>query len=336
MLGYRRSRDTTKYCQFHEDHGHDINDCRELRHQIEEGVKSGQLYHIVKGIKKGKAKVPDTQRGDRKKEKDTSPVKAPILMISRREPAARRVSTEEPMSECWGITFPPVIKSNNSSASVIIKAKILGRQVNRVYMDIGSSCEVIYEHCFLKLNPSIMSNKLDSKVPLVGFSGEHSWPIGEVLLEITIGDAPFTRMETLNFVIVRSTSPHNLLFGRTTMQKMGIVVSTIHGAIKFHTPRGIGTVLSTCKSDEEGERSKRLKEVSSWETEDIFSCTDAEERIIVNDKYLEQTVIIGRHLPTNFKEKLQDLLKSNADVFAWTHADMTGIPRTITVRGKPF
>ncbi|GKE33039.1 hypothetical protein Tco_1452361 [Tanacetum coccineum] len=27
---------------------------------------------------------------------------------------------------------------------------------------------------------------------------------------------------------------------------------------------------------------------------------------------------------------------ANADVFAWTHADMTGIPRTITVKGKPF
>ncbi|GKA68696.1 reverse transcriptase domain-containing protein [Tanacetum coccineum] len=127
MLGHRRSRDTTKYCQFHKDHGHDINDCRELRHQIEEGVKSRQLSHLVKGIKKGKAKVLDTQRGDGKKEKDTAPVEAPILMISRREPAARRVSAEEPMSEYWGITSPPVVGSNNSSAPVIIKAKISGR-----------------------------------------------------------------------------------------------------------------------------------------------------------------------------------------------------------------
>ncbi|GJS79985.1 reverse transcriptase domain-containing protein [Tanacetum coccineum] len=45
------SRDMTKYCHFHEDHGHDTNQCRELRHQIEEAVKSGQLAHLVKGIK---------------------------------------------------------------------------------------------------------------------------------------------------------------------------------------------------------------------------------------------------------------------------------------------
>ncbi|GJT30233.1 putative reverse transcriptase domain-containing protein [Tanacetum coccineum] len=247
------------------------------RHQIKEAVKSGQLSHLLKGIKKGKVKVPHTQRGYGKKEKDTTPVEAPILMISRREPAARRVSAEEPMS-----------------------------------------------------------HRVDSKVPLVGFSGEHSCPIGEVLLETTIGDATFTRTKTLNFVIVRSTSPYNLLLGRTTMQKMGIVVFMIHGAIKFYTPRGIGTVLSTCESDKEGERSKRLKEVSLRETEEIFSCADAEERVIVNDKYPEQMVIVGRQLPANFKENLQNLLRSNADVFAWTHAYMTGIPRTIMIRGKPL
>ncbi|GJZ37942.1 hypothetical protein Tco_0584133 [Tanacetum coccineum] len=51
MVGSKRSRDMSKYCHFHEDHGHDTNQFRELRHQIEEAVKSGQLAHLVKGIK---------------------------------------------------------------------------------------------------------------------------------------------------------------------------------------------------------------------------------------------------------------------------------------------
>ncbi|GJS36636.1 NADH-plastoquinone oxidoreductase subunit 7 [Tanacetum coccineum] len=59
-----------KYYHFHEDHGHDTNQCQELRHQIEEAVKSGQLAHLVKGIKKKKEKVSDTQLGERKKEKE--------------------------------------------------------------------------------------------------------------------------------------------------------------------------------------------------------------------------------------------------------------------------
>ncbi|GJW55352.1 hypothetical protein Tco_0099437 [Tanacetum coccineum] len=203
-------------------------------------------------------------------------------------------------------------------------------------MDSGSSCEVIYEHCFLKLKPSIRSHKMDSKIPFAGLLGEHSWPIGEVPLEIKRGNSPFLRMKTLNFAIVRSNSPHNILLGRIAMQKMGIVVSTIHGAIKFHTPRGIGTVFSTYEPYNVGEGPKRLSEASLEVTKGVLSCTYVEERIIVNDKYSKQTVIIGKQLPTNFKEKLRDLLRSNVNVFAWTHADMTRILRTIIVRGKLF
>nr|GEW00614.1 reverse transcriptase domain-containing protein [Tanacetum cinerariifolium] len=125
--------------------------------------------------------------------------------------------------------------------------------------------------------PLIQASKVDSQVPLVGFLGEKLWATGEVLLEITMGDTLLSRSETLNFVIVRSNSPYNMLLGRTAMQKIRMVVSTIHGAVKFYTTQGIGTVFSKHDFDKIGE-----------------------------------------------------------DVFAWTHADMTGIPRTITVDGKPF
>ncbi|GKE72325.1 hypothetical protein Tco_1534366 [Tanacetum coccineum] len=56
---------------------------------------------------------------------------------------------------------------------------------------------------------------------------------------------------------------------------------------------------------------KKVRETSPANTERVPSCTDVEEKIIVNSN-------------------------TNADVFASTHADMTGIPRTITVNGKPF
>ncbi|GKB64458.1 hypothetical protein Tco_0920644 [Tanacetum coccineum] len=81
MFGSRRSRDMSKYCHFHEDHGHDTNDCRQLRRQIEEAVKSGQLSYLVKGIKKERAKASENQRVEGKKDKGTTPTEAPILMI---------------------------------------------------------------------------------------------------------------------------------------------------------------------------------------------------------------------------------------------------------------
>nr|GEY35250.1 reverse transcriptase domain-containing protein [Tanacetum cinerariifolium] len=97
-------------------------------------------------------------------------------------------------------------------------------------------------------NQGARLKKVDSQVLLVGFSRENSWAIREVLLEITICNAPLTRSETLKFVIVRLDSSYNMSLGRTTMQKIGMVVSTIHEAVKFHTNQGIRTVFSTHES----------------------------------------------------------------------------------------
>ncbi|GJZ64543.1 reverse transcriptase domain-containing protein [Tanacetum coccineum] len=116
--------------------------------------------------------------------------------------------------------------------------------------------------------------------------------VGEVSLKITIGEHPHPRTETLNFAIVKSDSPHNMLFGRTAMQKMGIVVSIIHEAIKFHTKKGVETVLSVGEAGEETKKARRTLTISK---ERIPSYDDTEEKIFVNDKYLKQMVTIGKH-----------------------------------------
>ncbi|XP_075640607.1 uncharacterized protein LOC142612396 [Castanea sativa] len=41
-------RDKKKYCRFHEDHGHYIEDCRDLKEQIEELIRKGKLQRFVK------------------------------------------------------------------------------------------------------------------------------------------------------------------------------------------------------------------------------------------------------------------------------------------------
>nr|GEU62400.1 hypothetical protein [Tanacetum cinerariifolium] len=269
----------------------------------------------------------DNNRGQKNKDR-LSPYRGPnhgllsSLSKSLKEILAtgKAARSFEPPPKMFGIA-----KVNNAP---IIIAKVGG-----VYMDSRSSCEIVYEHCFKKLNPTIKATKVDLKTPLVGLSGERSWSIGEVMLEITKGDAPLSRTETHNFVIVRSESSHNMLLGRTTMQRMGIVVSMIHGAIKFHTKKGIETVLSVDKTNKGTKRARKILVINE---ERILSCVNAEEKIVVNDKYPDQTATIGQPLPEHFEKELQNLLKSNADVFAWTHADMIGITGTIMVEGKPF
>ncbi|GJW46428.1 reverse transcriptase domain-containing protein [Tanacetum coccineum] len=181
------------------------------------------------------------------------------------------------------ITFPP-LSNVGSSDPVIIKVYISGRKVNKAYLDGGSSCDVIYEHCFLKLKLSTRSLRVDSNTPLVGFSRERSWPLGEIPLEVTIGEGPIAVTKTPTFVIVKSDSPHNLLLGRTAMQQMGIVVSTVHGAIKFHTLRGIGTIFSEYNSHKPKEEDDGPTNKYQGNEENVLRCIDTEEKMVINDK----------------------------------------------------
>ncbi|GJV29965.1 reverse transcriptase domain-containing protein [Tanacetum coccineum] len=175
-------------------------------------------------------------------------------------------------------------------------------------MDSGSSCKVIYEHYFLKLKPSIRSLRVDSKTPLVGFSGEYSWPLGEVPLEITIGEGLLIITKTLNFVIVRSNSPHNLLLGRTAMKQIGIVVSTIQGAIKFHTSKGIGTLLSENNLQEE---QRIASDARQADKEDILICVDAEEKIVHVEPVKQKKGSLALERNEAIHTQVEELTKTN-------------------------
>ncbi|GKD72636.1 hypothetical protein Tco_1330918 [Tanacetum coccineum] len=108
--------------------------------KIKEAVRSGQLAHLVKGIKKGKAKVSDTQLGGwKKRDKDTVPAESPILMINMEGHLSKRKAVGELVSGIREITFPPVSGINNSFNPVIIKAWISGRDsMKSQRSDVGS------------------------------------------------------------------------------------------------------------------------------------------------------------------------------------------------------
>lgn len=59
LRGEISKRDSNKYCRFHEDYGHDTNECRHLKDEIEYLLRSGKL-------RKFKADKPkEKERGDR-------------------------------------------------------------------------------------------------------------------------------------------------------------------------------------------------------------------------------------------------------------------------------
>ncbi|GJY85304.1 reverse transcriptase domain-containing protein [Tanacetum coccineum] len=80
---------------------------------------------------------------------------------------------------------------------------------------------------------------------LTGFSGETIWPLGQLRLLVTIGDADHSIKAWMNFMIVRSLSPYNGIIGRPRIREIQAVPSTAHVMLKFLVDGGIATICST-------------------------------------------------------------------------------------------
>ncbi|GJV72308.1 reverse transcriptase domain-containing protein [Tanacetum coccineum] len=189
----------------------------------------------------------------------------------------------------------------------------------------GSALEILYEHCFSRLRLEIKNQLIPATTPLIRFSGEIIWPIGQIQLLVKIRDEEHSTSAWMNFVVVRSPSPYNGIIGRPGVRKLQAVPSTAHGMLKLPVEGGVITLKSTMMVPLECEM------VSEPEGNLSATKQTVEERVkvAINPDYSEQTIMIGSTLTEEGRNKLCDLLQRNLDIFSWKPADMTGIPRHI-------
>ncbi|GKB52611.1 reverse transcriptase domain-containing protein [Tanacetum coccineum] len=114
-----------------------------------------------------------------------------------------------------------------------------------MYMDGGSFVEIMYEHCFNRFCPEVRSQMVPATTPLVGFSGEILWPLGQISLLVKIGDEEHSTSAWMNFMVVRSPSPYNGIIGRPGVRRIQAVPSTAHGMLKFPVTGGTVTLRSS-------------------------------------------------------------------------------------------
>ncbi|GJT50392.1 hypothetical protein Tco_0976549 [Tanacetum coccineum] len=184
------------FCEFHNDKGHSTDECVQLKKQIEELVRAGKLSQFVKGIRQEK----DQQRPG-KKDFPTKDKAAAIYMIQSWQRVTRQKVTQS-FDRIREIVFPPLTANEGTEGPLVIEAEIGGHTVHRMYVDGGSSMEVLFEHCFNRLRPEIQSQMAPATTSLTGFSGETIWPIGQIRLLVTIGDAEHSTEAWMNFMIV--------------------------------------------------------------------------------------------------------------------------------------
>ncbi|GJT19892.1 reverse transcriptase domain-containing protein [Tanacetum coccineum] len=128
---------------------------------------------------------------------------------------------------------------------MIIDAEIGGHCIHRMYVDGGSASEILNERFFSRLHPEIKNQLIPATTPLIGFSGEIIWPIGQIQLLVKIGDEEYSTLVWMNFMVVRSPSPYNKIIGRPGVRKLQAVLSTAHRMLKFLVEGGVITLKSS-------------------------------------------------------------------------------------------
>ncbi|GJV73944.1 hypothetical protein Tco_1493939 [Tanacetum coccineum] len=206
-----------KFCEFHSEVGHNTDECMHLRKQIEEMLKAGKLSHLIKELKQNNEK--EQPKVTKKRETSGKDKALAILMVQPWERVARQRITQS-FSLNPKIFFPPLGEDKGTEGPMIIEAEIGGHCIHRMYVDGGSASKILYEHCFSRLRPEIKNQLMPATTPLIGFSGEVIWPIGQIQLPVKIGDEEHPASAWMNFMVVRSQSSYNGIIGRPGVRKL--------------------------------------------------------------------------------------------------------------------
>ncbi|GKD37483.1 reverse transcriptase domain-containing protein [Tanacetum coccineum] len=207
-------RSSNKFCKFHNDKGHSTDECMQLKKQIEELVKAGKLSHFIKEIRQDRNKQKNGKNEALAKEEAVA-----IYMIQLWHKVTRQKVTLS-FAHVNEIAFPPLSANKGTEGPLVIEAEIEGYVIHHMYVDGGSSMEVLYKHCFNRLQPEIKSQMVPATTSLTGFSGETIWPLGQLRLLVTTGDAKHFTKAWMNFMIVRSPSSYNGIIRRPGIREI--------------------------------------------------------------------------------------------------------------------
>ncbi|GAV69103.1 hypothetical protein CFOL_v3_12604, partial [Cephalotus follicularis] len=200
MRAPAENRSMEKYCRYHRDHGHDTEECRKLKNQIEDLIRKGHLRKYVD------RDAPQGRREQRREE-------APRQQEEQQQQQHKRLRTggEEEVITFSEADYEGVRLPHDDPVVVTLLVELF--TMKRILIDNGSSADILYKNAFDQLR--IPADQLKPvKTPLVGFAGETIHPLGSINLSVVAGTAPRQTQVEMTFLVVDTPSPYNAIVGR--------------------------------------------------------------------------------------------------------------------------
>ncbi|XP_016167927.1 uncharacterized protein LOC107610382 [Arachis ipaensis] len=218
---------------------------------------------------------------------------------------------------------------------VVITMVLANAHLHRILVDHGSSADILFKPAFDKLG---LDEKELRAYPdtLYGLADTPIKPLGFIPLHTTFGKGAKSKTLSIDFIVIDVGSAYNALIGRTTLNRLRAVVSTLHLCMKFLTSEGIATIRRDQKLarkcyNESLNLGGKGKEVHTIELggvrakEELWPQPVEKTEEVQVGKEEGKNTNIGASLRGDLKQRLIKLLQDNSDLFAWKASDMPGI-----------
>ncbi|GKE70859.1 hypothetical protein Tco_1528931, partial [Tanacetum coccineum] len=160
-------------------------------------------------------------------------------------------------------------EEDGTEGPMVIEAEMGGHCVHRMYVDGGSSSEILYEHCFNRFRREI-------------------------------GDEEHSTSAWMNFMVVRSPSPYNRIIRRPGVRKIRAILSTAHGILKFLVVGGIVALRSSKIIPLEC----MMVSGPGVPQPVINQVTEEKIQVAIHPEFSEQTIVIGSTLTEEGRKEL--------------------------------
>ncbi|XP_024190685.1 uncharacterized protein LOC112194698 [Rosa chinensis] len=247
-----KPRNAGKWCKYHEDSGHNTNNCNALKMAIETLYRDGKLEQF-----KVRQPPPVVANIEPIRRINTIDGSAPITNMSHRA-RKRYACTNHPKEVCnihyeRSTLLPksrwePITFSEEEERRVhlphdspfLIEPMLDKWSVGRVLVDNGSVVNVIFNGCYNQLQWN--RKLLHDHKPLLSFSGDVTQPLDSDYMRLAIGVSPCTAEIHTEFIVADCFSSYNAIIGRPTLNKLNCIIGGYMLLMKFPTPNGTGYV----------------------------------------------------------------------------------------------